>query len=167
VRANRLSGYARGDRRGNSDSLEPGSGAIPVFSITVGSSGRLEQASNHPLQIGGGVAFQETSVRAGLGGLLGDLRRIVHREHDDFDRGRGSTDAASGFDSVHDGHADVEDHEIGLEFKNLFDRLLSIFGLAADVPVGRTVEQGSDATTHDLVVVGQKNFVRQFSPFQG
>ena len=68
------------------------------------------------------------------------------------------------FNTVHHRHAYIEDDEVGLQFDGFIDSLLPIFGLAADFPVCRAIEQIPNAATNHFVVVDQENFECQIAP---
>jgi hypothetical protein len=47
---------------------------------------------------------------------------------------------SAGFQSVHPGHAQVQNNDVGLEAIRLFDSFHTIFRLIHDLPIGVTTE---------------------------
>lgn len=118
------------------------------------------------MQFGGGGGFDEARVGAGFFCLLSDLRRIVHGENDDFGVGREAPDLARGFESIHYGHADVEDDKVGLQVEDFLHGLLAVLSFAADVPAVDAIEQRLHAATNHFMVVYEQNLRSHLAPFR-
>ena len=81
-----------------------------------------------------GIIFEDVAASTGFDHLLNEVVRLVHGEDEDFGGGRGGTDAASGLDTVEQGHADVEDGHVGFEFCGFFDGVAAVGRFGADFP---------------------------------
>ena len=86
----------------------------------------------------------------------GDHRLVVGvGEHHDLALAR---QALGGLDAVHDRHADVEQHHVGVQQLGLLDRLAAGRGLAHDLDVvGRRRQQRAHPLADDRVVVGDQD----------
>jgi hypothetical protein len=125
----------------------------------------IEEGADGFVQLGGGGSFDEAGVGAGFLGLLSDLRGIVHGEDDDFRVGCEAPDLPGGFESVHYGHADVEDDEVGLEIEDFLYGFFTVLSFAANIPAVDAIEQRLHAATHNFVVVYEQNLRSHSAPF--
>jgi len=57
----------------------------------------------------------------------------MYGEENDFRGRRDAPDFVRSLDAIHDGHIDVEEHEIGMQFFDFFDGLLAVFRFAANL----------------------------------
>jgi hypothetical protein len=108
-----------------------------------------------------GFVFQDVAASAGLDDLLNEVVGFVHGEDEDFGVwGRGAN-AAGGFDTVKEGHADIEDGDIGLEFGGFFDGIAAVGGFGADFPTRAGLEESAEASTDDGMVISDQDAKRR------
>jgi len=98
---------------------------------------RFEERRPHGLEemVNANVGFGEHCFDAGGFGLFQKLPRVLHGEHQHHWVRRDSGDTAGGFEAVHDGHGQIKQDQVGLEFPSQANRDLAVFGLAAHSPI--------------------------------
>jgi hypothetical protein len=104
-----------------------------------------------------GIVFEDVAACTGIDDLLNEVVGFVHGEDEDFGVGGGLVDAASGFNTVEEGHADVEDGDVGLELGGFVDSLASVSGFGADLPAGARLEEGAQTGTDHSVVISDED----------
>lgn len=82
-----------------------------------------------------GVCLGNNVRDAELPRLVHQLRMQVQGEHQDVSAGCDGLDGASGVESVHNRHREIEENHIGAEFLHPLDRHLAIFGFSAYHPI--------------------------------
>ena len=100
-----------------------------------------------------GVIFEDVAASTGLDDLLNEVVGFVHGEDEDFGGGRGGANLASGFDSVEERHADIEDGHIGFEFAGFVDSIAAVSGFGANIPAGTRFQEGAEAGTYDGMII--------------
>ena len=84
----------------------------------------------------------------------GDIGRVVERgEHYHADGGHVGTNPFECLEAVFAGHADVKQHDVGLQFAGELDGLLTAGGFADNLHL-RTREQAHEAPSHHLMIIG-------------
>lgn len=108
--------------------------------------------------VGAAFTFGEDIGDAGGFGFAQNLYGGVHSEKNER-RGRGDGgDFASGVEAVHDRHSEIEDDEIGMQAADFFHSNLTIFGFAANVPVGVLLDAGTNGFAEDGAVIDDQDF---------
>lgn len=64
--------------------------------------------------------------------------------------------------ATHDGHAQVQNDQIRLEFTDLQNGLLAVFCFAANIPI--IIEKEADSFSNEFVIVNDKNTRNQKTP---
>ena len=82
-----------------------------------------------------------------------DFGRDVHRVEDYGHGGCSFVNMAGGFETVHARHGQVENDGIGTQRGSFGDRLVTIFGLAANFPALMAFKEAAQALTLEFVVV--------------
>lgn len=106
--------------------------------------------------LAGGV-FEQIGFGSGAESFVDMLVGVVDGEHDNASVGGGGADGGDGFDSVGDGHSQVEEGDIGLMFLEQVDRFLSVVGLGYHAHVGLVVDDGDESFADDGMVVGDED----------
>ena len=83
----------------------------------------------------------------------GQLIDLMHGEHENFRGRHGPPDLACGLEAVHLRHRDVEDDDIGVEFRRFGHRFASGRRFAADNPLGIRLEEDAHTLSHDFVII--------------
>ena len=92
------------------------------------------------------------------GHRAGDVGRIVERrEHHHPDGGQIGPDLLEGRQAILPRHADVEEHDIGLELLGQLQRLVAIGSLAQNLDLGAGKQAGETAANH-FMVIGDEDF---------
>ncbi len=81
----------------------------------------------------------------------------MHREDDHDDAREVRLDPAGRLDAVHDGHADVEEHDVGPQFGDQGDGLCTVDRFAHHLDHLILLENLPRAATHKAVVVGDED----------
>jgi hypothetical protein len=81
----------------------------------------------------------------------------VHTEDHHRDARKPTHDLTRRFDAVQQGHADIENGDVGFERQRLPHRLASVARLRDDVPLGLLLENLPKSLSHDRVIVAQKD----------
>jgi hypothetical protein len=103
-------------------------------------------------EFGAGAALEHVVMGARRHGA-GHVRWIVEGgEHHHPDGRHVGTDSFERLQTILAGHADVEQHHIGLEFPREFDGLIATGGLAHDLHF-RASEETDEPPTHHLVII--------------
>jgi len=102
------------------------------------------------------IRFQHVPVRAGVQHLADDLIGFVHGQDEDFGR-HGTPNLARGLQPIQLRHADVENHDIGLQVDGLGYRFAARARFPADDPSRPPFQYGAYALTHDVVIVGDED----------
>ena len=71
--------------------------------------------------------------------------------------------STSGTQSVHLGHHEIQNNEVGLVVGGGFDRFRAVGNLRTDVPIGIRFEARPESAAHKNMVVGDQNAKRQES----
>ena len=99
-----------------------------------------------------------TSAAAPEASAVGrDVHRVLHRDQDDDCIGMGGSDAASGLDPVHAGHANVDDHHVGIELGHRRNRLLPGCDLAQRLESRSGLDDLPCQLTKHLLVVDRQD----------
>src|SRR3974390_908302 len=83
-----------------------------------------------------GVIFEDVATSAGVDDLLNEVVGFMHGEDEDFRGGRSGADAAGGFDTIEEGHADIKDGYVGFQLRGFFYGVATLGGFRADLPAG-------------------------------
>ena len=84
----------------------------------------------------------------------GNIGRIVERgEHHHANRRHVGTDPLERLEAVLALHADVQQHNVGLQFASELDGLVTTGGFADDLHF-RPCQQAHEAPSHHLVIIG-------------
>ncbi len=108
-------------------------------------------------QILGNGSFYDIPARAGIESLAHHLGGIVLAKNQDVDCRKGPPDFAGSFQAVEARHADVHDDEVGTQTPGLFDGILAIARFATDFDVRPRLQERSNASAHQFVIVGDEN----------
>jgi hypothetical protein len=103
-----------------------------------------------------GFVLEDVSTSASFDDLLNEFIGLVHGENEDFGFGERFVNAASRLDTVQQGHANIEDENIGLEFGGFFDGFAAVGCFRADFPPFVRFEQRAEAGADDGVVIRDK-----------
>jgi hypothetical protein len=104
-----------------------------------------------------GIIFEDVTTRAGLNDLLNEIVGFVHGQDKDFGIGGRGTNAASGFDSVEQGHADIQDSDVGLEFGGFVYGIAAVGSFGGDFPAGTGFEESTESGANDGMVVSDQD----------
>lgn len=108
-------------------------------------------------QFGGGGFLHDVTCHAGLQRGIDFLRFAVAGENDDFGVGRLKSDLAGGVQAVHNGHGEIEEHDVGLELRCHAEGLLAIARFAGDSDVAFGFEQRFETLSDDAVIIDDQN----------
>jgi len=100
-----------------------------------------------------GVIFQDVAAGPGLNNLLNELVGFVHGEDEDLGVGRDFADAARGVDTIQEGHADVEDSDVGFVLGGFFDGVATVTGFGANLPANARIKESAQAGADDSVII--------------
>ncbi len=142
------------------DASEPAVLAHAIEQPPGNAAGERCIAAHDSTQKGGdllrGLRLQEVARCTGANRREEVLLRVRRREDDHFTRGRRLTDLREGCESVHPGHGQVEEHEVGLQPVCGDDRLLTARRFTDDFePLLR--EQRGERVPRQRVVVDDQN----------
>ena len=122
----------------------------------------FERAENNLLELGDVERFEEIIVSAELHRFDGRLGRAVSGHHDDRQLGIDLADAAECFQAGDPAHANVHDHQVGLDLRNEFESLLAT-GRRGQFDFGR-IENAPERILHIRLVIYQEElFITAFS----
>ena len=108
-----------------------------------------------------GFVFEDVAAGAGFDDLLNEIIGFVHGEDEDFGvGGRGLADAASGFDAVEEGHADIEDGDVWFELGGFFDGFAAVGGFGADFPAVTRFQERAKAGANDGMIIRDQDAKR-------
>jgi hypothetical protein len=124
-------------------------GGDPFFAGGDGAEGRDELFA-------GGV-FQDVALGAGVEGLVDVFIAVEGGEHDDAGGAVGEADFLRGLHAAFEGHAGIEQDEVGLVLAIHAHGLGAVGGLGDDFHVWLVVDDGGDAHADDVVVVGNED----------
>jgi hypothetical protein len=108
-------------------------------------------------QILGNGSFYDISAGAGIESLPHHLGGVVLAENQDVDGGKSAPDFTRGFEAVEPRHADVHDDQVGTETPGLFDGIPAVARFATDFDIRPGLQERSNASAHQLVIVGDEN----------
>jgi hypothetical protein len=94
---------------------------------------------------------------ASLEGRRPNLRRVVLRDNHYSGLGLLLNDQPGRFQAVEPGHTYIENHDIGLERFALLDGVDAIHRFAANLPLGRRLQQGAQAAPKNLMIIYNQN----------
>jgi len=80
-----------------------------------------------------GGRFGKITIGAGGENLVHNLLRVMHRKGQDFCPGPVANDLAQYIETVHDGHVDIQNHEVGRLCEYFLNRVFSVHGFPADL----------------------------------
>jgi len=102
--------------------------------------------------LGGGV-LEQVAHRTGLNDAHDGVVDVPGRQRHDVGVARCGTDLAGGLDPVHDGHAQVHEHDIGLSAAHHVDRLTAVSSLGDHgVVLARSQKQLDGGASQRVVV---------------
>ena len=101
--------------------------------------------------------LEEEAARAGDESVKDILVAVERRENQDTRRIFGGHDAACRLQAVHDGHADVHQHDVGPGPAGRLDGLRSIVGLGSDAQVLVGFEDHAESGPYEGLVVGDQD----------
>ncbi len=87
------------------------------------------------------------------------LPGIVDGENRNFSAGTVAQDLAHRNQTVEDGHIDIENHQVRMQFPCLVDSVLAINGFAAYFKVGLSLKRVANSVTKHLVVGGSQSLL--------
>ena len=103
-----------------------------------------------------GFVLEDVATSAGLDDLLNKVVGFMHGEDENFGGGRSGANAASGFDSVEERHADVEDSHVGLKLGGFVDGVTAVGSFGADFPAGARLEESAKTSAnHGMIIRDQ------------
>ncbi len=108
-------------------------------------------------QLGFRHVFQHIAQRARADHLLHLLVFCIAREHEHVHGGIACANRANGVGRGQARHLQVHEHEVRLEPRGHVHRLVAIGGFADDAHTLHVIEQGTQAFTHDRVIVDQQD----------
>jgi hypothetical protein len=115
-------------------------------------------------QFGSGGGFIYETVRAQEAhGRFGFRREFLHGEKENFGRRRDTANLEGGLNPIHYRHIDIQKHQVWTKRLYLIERLLTIFGFAADGE-GVCVQEFAHGASRDVVIVNEKDFSRKSPP---
>jgi len=117
--------------------------------------------------VGAAFAFGEDIGDACGFGFAQDLTGGVHSEKKERRRRGDGGDFAGGVEAVHDRHGEIEDDEIRMQAADLFHSNLTIFGLAANVPVRVLLDIGTNGFAKDRAVIDDQDFSHAIATLRG
>jgi hypothetical protein len=89
--------------------------------------------------------------------LRGHLRRFVLTEDHYLGLGKNAADFPSGIKTIHIGHAEIHENEIGQQYFCLLYCIVAVHCFATDVNVSLCHEEGSHSSSHYFVVIHYEN----------
>jgi len=104
--------------------------------------------------LGGGV-LEQVPHSTGLNDAHDGVVNVPGRQRHNVGVARCGTDLAGGLDPVHDGHAQVHEHDIGLDTAHHVDRLTAVTGLSDDDVVLAGPQERLDGRARQWVVVDE------------
>ena len=104
--------------------------------------------------LGGGV-LEQVPHSTGLNDAHDGVVDVPGGQRHDVGVARCSTDLAGGLDPVHDGHAQVHEHDIGLDTTHHVNRLTAVSGLGDDDVVLARPQERLDGGAGQWVVVDE------------
>ena len=111
-------------------------------------------------QFGVGIGFQDVAACAAAEDFAGDIFGKVHGEDQDFGIRRFFANDASDFESIHFGHGEVEEDEIGFAFFDVVDGFDTGGGFATNFQAGLRFEECANPAAHDGVIIRYENAIR-------
>ena len=109
-----------------------------------------------------GGFFEDIAARAGLDDAQDIIGVAVHREDEDFDAGKFTTQAFGDRQAVHEGHFDVHEDDVGQKLLGFAKGFEAIGGFADDGEAFLPGEAGADAAPDKRVVIDQQQFNTTF-----
>lgn len=88
----------------------------------------------------------------------------MHGEYEDFGFRGKLADLAGGFHAVEEGHADVEDGHVRLEFTGFFNGFTPVGSLGANLPTVPGLQEGAEAGADNVMVIGYEDSNWQDEP---
>src|SRR5260370_42051343 len=107
--------------------------------------------------LGDSLRFRYDVVDTGGSSILQELLACVHGQHQQGGVGGQVGDLPRSLKPVHDGHLEVQDHNLRVEFFDFFNSDLAVVCLAADIPVPVPLNASPDQSANDGVVIDDKN----------
>ena len=100
-----------------------------------------------------GFIFQNVTVGAGLDDLVNEFVGLMHGEDQDFGVRKGFVNAASDIYAIEQGHADIENQDVGFELQGFVHGFPAIGSLAANFPTFVRFEEGPEPGANDGVII--------------
>src|SRR5258707_4081209 len=119
----------------------------------------LENIANHAQQIVAVLAFGNEAMSTGGDYLLLGLIGIVDGENHNLSRGAITQDLAHRNQTVQNGHIDVENHQVGVQFPCLVNGVLAVDSFAAYFKIRLSLKSIANAAAKHLVVVSNQNLL--------
>ena len=108
-------------------------------------------------EVVGGIGFEDKTTSSGAQDFPDEPLGIVNGENEDALVAVVLEDFASGVEPVDAGHAYIENDDVRVEFYCHLNSLQAVGSLAAHRPRGLLLQDGTDSTAYQLVVIGNKN----------
>jgi hypothetical protein len=106
-----------------------------------------------PMEVVRARLLEQVAVRAHAQGGEHRVGVLVHGQHEDAGVGVSGADARSGLETVHAGHAEVHQDDVGDVLAHGSERLLTVAGHGHDGDVVEVVEHGPHTREEHRVVV--------------
>ena len=110
------------------------------------------------------LGFRYDVFDTGGSRILQELLASVQSKHQQGRVGGEVGDLPCSLKPVHDGHLQIQDHNVRVEFFDFFNSDLAIVCLAADMPVPVPLDASPDQSANDGVVIDDENCMGQGSP---
>jgi hypothetical protein len=107
-------------------------------------------------EVGGAGVLEQEAARARAQRVDDEVVQAERRE----DQDAVARQAARRLDAVHARHADVHEHDVGVEALGERDRLVAVAGLGDHGDPARRLEHGLEARAHERLVVGDEDAER-------
>ena len=119
-----------------------------------GLSVSLEDVPHHAQQIVALLAFRNKPMSTGGADLLPGLIGVADRENHNLGGGAIAQDLPHRNQPVQDGHIDIENYQVGMQFPCLVNRVLAIDSFTAYFKVRLSLKRVANTATKHLVLVG-------------
>ena len=107
-----------------------------------------------------GIRFDHIAAAAAPEGLPDCLEAVVLAQKEDFSAWGSFLYAPGRLESVHSGHRNIQDHNVGLQLTCLCDSLVSIRHVTDHVKIGLSTEESADLGPYDRTIVNNENTKR-------
>lgn len=105
----------------------------------------------------GGFVFENERANSEREELVHERLAIESCKNEDLRVGQISLDLPSGLDPAQAGHADIHDHDVGLQLENHFNGRSAVVGFSTNLPSPFGFDERLYSAANDIVIVREKN----------